>query len=159
MDDNFNRSHHGIQTMKALIQLVTEASVVIDGQTVAAIDLGILALIGIEKTDTQAEAVKLFEKIINYRIFNDELGNMNLSLSTVQGGLLLVPQFTLVAETQKGTRPGFSLGMPPEEGRKLFEWLVTYAKQHYPKIAAGIFGANMQVSLCNDGPVTFMLQT
>lgn len=145
--------------MKGLIQLVTEASVVVDGQTVAAIDLGILALIGIEKTDTEKEAVKLFEKIMNYRIFNDEQGKMNLSLATVKGGLLLVSQFTLVAETEKGTRPGFSKGMPPEEGKRLFNHLVAYAKNAYPKTSAGIFGADMKVSLCNDGPVTFMLET
>lgn len=144
--------------MKGLIQLVTQANVVVEEHTVAAIDLGILALIGIEKTDTEKEADKLLDKIIHYRIFNDAQGKMNVSLAGVQGGLLLVPQFTLVAETQKGTRPGFSIGMPPEEGKRLFEYLVTQAKQLHPKVAAGVFGAYMQVSLCNDGPVTFMLQ-
>ena len=130
----------------------------VDNQTVGAIERGILALIGIEKTDTEKEAGKLFDKIINYRIFNDAEGKMNLSLSSVQGGLLLVPQFTLVAETNKGTRPGFSVGMPPEEGRRLFEYLVNHAAKQYPHTATGQFGANMQVSLCNDGPVTFILR-
>lgn len=144
--------------MIGLIQLVSNANVNIDGKNVGAIERGILALIGIEKTDTQSQAEKLFERIINYRIFNDAQGKMNICLKDMQGGLLLVPQFTLVAETNKGTRPGFSTGMPPEEGKKLFAYLVDYAKQQYPHVATGEFGANMQVSLCNDGPVTFILK-
>ena len=145
--------------MIGLIQLVKYANVVVDHQTIGAIERGILALIGIEKTDTEKEAEKLFEKMINYRIFNDSEGKMNLNLQTVQGGLLLVPQFTLVAETQKGTRPGFSTGMPPEEGKRLFAHLVQYASKHYTHVASGQFGAYMQVSLCNDGPVTFILRS
>lgn len=145
--------------MKGLIQLVKHANVIIDNEQIASINTGILALIGIEKTDTQAIAEKLLDKILHYRIFNDLQGKMNLSLSDIQGELLLVPQFTLVAETNKGTRPGFSVGMPPENGKTLFEYCVQHATKIYPKTVAGIFGAYMQVSLCNDGPVTFLLQT
>ncbi|MDI1351579.1 MAG: D-aminoacyl-tRNA deacylase, partial [bacterium] len=119
---------------------------------------GIMALIGIEKTDMQIHAEKLFNKIVNYRIFPDNNGKMNLSLKDIQGGLLLVPQFTLVAETTKGTRPGLSKGMPPQEGEQLFEYLVEYAQNNYLSVATGCFGAAMLVRLCNDGPVTFILQ-
>jgi len=145
--------------MIGLIQLVSHASVVVENKTIASIQRGILALIGIEKTDTEKEAEKLFDKILNYRIFNDEQGKMNLSLLATFGGLLLVPQFTLVAETQKGTRPGFSTGMPPEDGKKLFEYLVKFSAEHYKRVSAGQFGAHMEVSLCNNGPVTFILKT
>ena len=144
--------------MLGLIQLVREAKVAVDSAIIGEIQRGVLALIGIEKTDTPPIAEKLLDRIMNYRIFPDENGKMNLSLSQIQGGLLLVPQFTLVAETQKGTRPGFSKGMPPEEGAVLFKYLVNYAKSQYENVASGEFGAYMQVSLCNDGPVTFMLQ-
>ncbi len=145
--------------MISVIQLVTQAEVCVDTVAIGIIKKGILALIGIEKTDTEKEADKLFNKIINYRIFPDAHGKMNLSLKDIRGELLLVPQFTLVAETAKGTRPGFSTGMPPQEGKQLFEYLVEYAKkQHDIAIASGCFGAYMQISLCNDGPVTFMLQ-
>lgn len=145
--------------MLSVIQLVTHAEVVVDGVAIGSIQKGIMALVGIEKTDSEKEADKLFNKIINYRIFPDAHGKMNLSLKDVRGGLLLVPQFTLVVETAKGTRPGFSTGMPPQEGKQLFEYLVEYAKnQHDIVIASGCFGAYMQVSLCNDGPVTFMFQ-
>lgn len=145
--------------MLGLIQLVSEASVSVDDKTIAKIDRGILALIGIEKQDTEQIADRLIERILNYRIFPDKDGKMNLSLNNIQGGLLLVPQFTLVAETNKGTRPGFSLGMPPKEGEKLFGYLVTAAQKVHSYVASGQFGAHMQVSLCNDGPVTFILQT
>ncbi|RDI45228.1 D-aminoacyl-tRNA deacylase [Aquicella lusitana] len=145
--------------MLGLIQRVSHADVRVTGHTVGTIGLGILALIGVEKTDTSQEAEKLFQRILQYRIFPDAAGRMNLSLQDIQGGLLLVPQFTLVAETHKGTRPGFSRGMPPEEGKKLFAYLVEHARAHYPHVAAGQFGAYMQVSLCNDGPVTFLLHT
>ena len=144
--------------MLSLIQLVTHADVKISGNSVGAIGQGILALIGIEKTDTEQEANKLLEKIINYRIFPDAQGKTNLSLKDIQGGLLLVPQFTLVADTQKGMRPGFSRGMPPTEGKKLFEYMINHAQKNYAHIAAGVFGAYMQITLCNDGPMTFMLQ-
>lgn len=145
--------------MLGLIQLVTHAEVTVAGSVVGSIQKGILALIGLEKTDTEKEAEYLFERIMNYRIFPDADGKMNLSLKNTQGGLLLVPQFTLVAETHKGTRPGFSTGMPPEEGRKLFAYLVEFARKNYSFVATGEFGAYMQISLCNDGPVTFMLKS
>ena len=143
--------------MIALIQLVSHANVMVDNQKLGEISRGILALIGIEKNDNEAEARKLLERIMSYRIFPDADGKTNLSLSSIMGDLLLVPQFTLVAETSKGTRPGFSKGMAPEEGKKIFEFLVQHASNAYPHVAAGQFGAHMQVSLCNDGPVTFWL--
>lgn len=144
--------------MLGLIQLVSHAHVKIADHEVSMIEKGILALIGIEKSDTQQEAIKLLEKITQYRIFPDATGKMNLSLQNIQGSLLLVPQFTLVAETNKGTRPGFSQGMPPEKGKQLFEFMVNYGKEHYSNIQSGQFGAHMQISLCNDGPVTFLLK-
>ena len=145
--------------MLSVIQLVTHAAVSVDDVVIGSIQKGIMALVGIEKTDTEKETEKLFNKTINYRIFPDANGKMNLSLKDVRGELLLVPQFTLVAETAKGTRPGFSTGMPPEEGRQLFEYLIEHAKkQNDVSIASGCFGAYMQVNLCNDGPVTFILQ-
>ena len=145
--------------MLSVIQLVTQAEVCVETVPIGAIQKGIMALVGIEKTDTEKEAEKLLNKIVNYRIFSDAQGKMNLSLKDIQGGLLIVPQFTIVAETDKGTRPGFSTGMPPEEGRQLFEYLVEHAKkQNEVSIASGCFGAYMQVNLCNDGPVTFILQ-
>src|SRR5262249_23615382 len=138
---------------------VAEANICINNQQTAAIKRGILALIGIEKVDEVKDAEKIFSRIINYRIFPDDAGKMNHSLLDIQGDLLLVPQFTLVAETNKGTRPGFSQGMPPEEGKKLFDYLVHFAQSQYAQTLAGVFGANMQVNLCNDGPVTFILRT
>lgn len=145
--------------MLALIQRVKFASVKVNDKIIGEIAEGILALIGIEKTDAESQANSLLEKILNYRIFDDENGKMNLSVKDIQGGLLLVPQFTLVAETQKGTRPGFSTAMPPAESKKLFSYLLATAHHTYSKIASGEFGANMQVSLCNDGPVTFLLKS
>ena len=145
--------------MLSVIQLVTQAEVCVETVPIGTIQKGIMALVGIEKTDTEKEAEKLLNKIVNYRIFPDTHGKMNLSLKDIHGGLLIVPQFTLVAETDKGTRPGFSTGMPPQEGKQLFEYLVEHAKkQNEVSIASGCFGAYMQVNLCNDGPVTFMLQ-
>jgi D-tyrosyl-tRNA(Tyr) deacylase len=145
--------------MISLIQLVTHASVVVDKVQIGLISRGILALVGIEKTDTEAEACKLIERIINYRIFPDSDGKTNLSLKIINGGLLLVPQFTLIADTSKGSRPGFSMGMPPVESEKLFTYLVNEARRTHPTVESGKFGAYMQVSLCNDGPMTFQLKT
>lgn len=145
--------------MYGLIQLVSQANVRIDSKQVATINQGILALIGIEKTDTLESGKKLIDKILHYRIFKDSAGKTNLSLTDVSGGLLLVPQFTLVAETDKGLRPGFSRGMPPTEGKQLFDNLVTLTQTLYPIVKSGVFGADMQVSLTNDGPMTFMLHT
>jgi D-tyrosyl-tRNA(Tyr) deacylase len=143
--------------MIGLIQVVTKADVKVDEQIIGQIDQGILALIGIEKTDTNENAQKLMDKMINYRIFKDADGKTNLSLKDIQGGLLLVPQFTLVAEMSKGLRPGFSRGMPPAEGKILFQYLTSFAKQNHPNVETGEFGAYMHVSLCNDGPMTFIL--
>ena len=143
--------------MIALIQRVTSASVSVGGETVAAIDRGILALVGVERGDGEAQAARLAERVLGYRIFPDEEGRMNRSLLDIGGGLLAVPQFTLVADTQKGTRPGFSSGATPEAGQRLFERFVAFAGAQI-RVQTGRFGADMRVSLVNDGPVTFWLQ-
>jgi D-tyrosyl-tRNA(Tyr) deacylase len=145
--------------MIALIQRVARADVQVDSQTVGAIDRGTLALIGVRRGDDTLAADRLLERLLTYRIFPDEQGRMNLSLRDVQGGLLLVPQFTLAADTQKGTRAGFSTGALPEDARRLFAHLLERAKAEHGPVAAGVFGANMRVSLVNDGPVTFWLET
>jgi D-tyrosyl-tRNA(Tyr) deacylase len=144
--------------MIALIQRVTESKVVVDGDTVGAIDQGIMALIGVEKGDDEAKADKLLKKILGYRIFSDDDDKMNLSVESINGGLLLVPQFTLAANTKSGMRPSFSSAAPPAVGEELFSYLVTQAKANYRKVEAGKFGADMKVHLINDGPVTFTLQ-
>jgi D-tyrosyl-tRNA(Tyr) deacylase len=138
----------------ALVQRVTGASVAVGGETVGKIGHGILALIGVERGDGEAEAQRLAEKLAGYRIFNDAAGKMNLSLRDIGGELLLVPQFTLAADTNSGARPSFSTAAPPEEGKRLFDCLVGILKP----AATGRFGADMKVSLVNDGPVTFWLQ-
>jgi len=145
--------------MKALIQRAARAEVRIAGQQVARIDSGILALIGIEATDSAETAGVLLERVLTYRVFADEAGKMNLNLRQVGGGLLLVPQFTLVAETHKGTRPGFSRGATPAAARVVYDGVVEIAAAMHPEVASGVFGADMQVELVNDGPVTFWLQT
>jgi len=145
--------------MIGLIQRVTRADVRVDGQVVGAIDGGILALIGIRRADREAAAERLLERLLTYRIFADTEGRMNLSLRDVQGGLLLVPQFTLAADTHKGTRAGFSTAAAPEEARGLFAYLLQRAQNSHSPVAAGVFGAEMQVSLINAGPVTFWLET
>jgi D-aminoacyl-tRNA deacylase len=144
--------------MIALIQRVTRARVCVKEQQVAHIGAGILALVGVETRDNPEIGRQLLDRVLHYRIFADEAGRMNLDLRQIGGDLLLVPQFTLVADTHKGTRPGFSRGAPPEVARSLFEGLVAAARQQYGRIEAGIFGADMQVELVNDGPVTFLLQ-
>lgn len=144
--------------MIALIQRVSSAGVSVDGVVVGAIDRGILALIGIAAPDSPEIGARLLEKLLSYRIFPDDAGRMNRDLRQIGGGLLLVPQFTLLADTRKGTRPGFSRGAPPEQARGLFEGLVAAAGAAHPQVAAGRFGADMQVSLVNDGPVTFWLE-
>lgn len=143
--------------MIALIQRVTSASVTVDNQTIGEIENGILALIGVEKHDQQANADRLFERLVGYRIFSDADDKMNLSVTDIGGGLLLVPQFTLAADTRKGKRPSFSTAAPPQEGQALFNYFVEQAQQKFPSVATGEFGADMKVSLCNDGPVTFWL--
>jgi D-aminoacyl-tRNA deacylase len=145
--------------MIALIQRVSEAEVRINGQSVAAIRRGMLALIGVRAHDDEAAALRLLERLLAYRIFPDAEGRMNLALGEVGGGLLLVPQFTLAADTKKGTRAGFSTAAPPEQARRLYTFLVERARSAYPTVSSGVFGADMQVSLINDGPVTFWLET
>jgi D-aminoacyl-tRNA deacylase len=144
--------------MIALIQRVSQARVDIDGSQVGAIDRGILALIGIEVGDNQDTAARLLERVLSYRIFPDAQGRMNLDLAQIGGGLLLVPQFTLVADTTRGNRPGFSGAALPEVAGPLFDQLVQLALKAYPRVATGRFGADMQVALTNDGPVTFNLR-
>ncbi|HEX6507392.1 MAG TPA: D-aminoacyl-tRNA deacylase [Chloroflexota bacterium] len=145
--------------MIGLIQRVARADVEVDGQTVGAVGPGILALIGVRRGDDIVAADRLLERLLTYRVFPDEHGKMNLSLRETRGGLLLVPQFTLAADTHKGTRAGFSTAAPPDEARQLFEYLRGRAQAAHPTVAAGVFGAHMQVSLVNDGPVTFWLET
>jgi len=152
--------------MIALIQRVSQAQVTVESRTVGAIGRGILALIGVQRGDDTASADRLLEKVLTYRIFPDEQGRMNLSLRDIRGELLLVSQFTLAADTQKGTRAGFSTAAAPDEARRLFDYFLDRArKSHGPSqgsacgaVAAGVFGAEMQVSLVNDGPVTFWLE-
>ena len=144
--------------MKGLIQRVSAARVEVDGEIVGAIDQGLLALVGVEPQDDEASAQRLLHKLLNYRVFADIEGKMNLSLGDVGGGLLLVSQFTLAADTRKGLRPSFSSAAPPARGAELFEHLVDQARARHPLVATGRFGANMQVHLGNDGPVTFLLE-
>ena len=144
--------------MIGLLQRVTQARVDVAGETVGEVRRGLLVLVGVEKGDTEAKAERLLERLLGYRVFPDETGRMNLSLQDIGGGLLLVPQFTLAADTRKGMRAGFSTAAEPAEGQRLFEYLVSRARQSHADVATGIFGADMQVSLTNDGPVTFWLQ-
>jgi D-tyrosyl-tRNA(Tyr) deacylase len=142
----------------ALIQRVAEARVLVGGETAGRIGRGVLALVGVERGDGEREAERLAQRVLGYRIFPDAEGKMNRSLADIGGGLLLVPQFTLAADTKSGTRAGFSTAAAPEEGRRLFERLVQICRDQHPEVATGRFGADMQVSLVNDGPVTFWLQ-
>ena len=144
--------------MIALLQRVTSASVVVDGETVGAIDAGMLVLLAVEPGDGEAQAQRMCERLLGYRVFSDEAGRMNLSLTDTHGGLLLVPQFTLAADTRKGMRPSFPTAATPEEGRSWFDRLAELARAAYPRVATGRFGAHMQVRLVNDGPVTFWLR-
>ncbi len=144
--------------MIALIQRVTSAQVDVNGETVGKINHGLLVLLGVAKDDDQAKADRLLERISNYRIFSDENDRMNLSLKQVEGDMLVVSQFTLVADTKKGTRPGFSRGAPPELGEALYNYFVAKATEQGISVQTGQFGADMQVSLVNDGPVTFHLE-
>ena len=144
--------------MKALIQRVKHARVDVDGQCVGEIKQGILVLLGVEKPDDEQVARKLADKLIGYRIFEDEEGKMNLNVQQISGQLLVVSQFTLVADTRKGTRPSFSSAAPPVQGRALYEYFVSYLKDKSLKVQTGQFGADMKVGLLNDGPVTFMLE-
>lgn len=145
--------------MKALLQRVSAARVDVAGETVGAIDRGLLVLVGVEPQDTEASADKLLHKLLNYRVFSDAEGKMNLSLGAVEGGLLLVSQFTLAADTRSGLRPSFSSAAPPAQGERLFDYLVARARVQHAQVATGRFGADMQVHLVNDGPVTFLLES
>lgn len=144
--------------MIGLLQRVSEAAVRVDGQTVGAIGPGLMVLVCAEKGDTEREADLLLTKLLGYRVFSDEAGKMNRSVTDVEGGLLLVPQFTLAADTKSGTRPSFSPAAAPEDGRRLFEHVVRQARELHGIVETGVFGADMKVSLINDGPVTFWLR-
>ena len=144
--------------MIGLLQRVTEARVEVGGERVGAIGPGLLVLVGVERADTQAQADRLLERLLGYRAFADSEGRMNLSVADVQGGLLLVPQFTLAADTAKGMRPSFTPAAAPADGERLFGYLADSARRLYANVATGRFGADMQVSLINDGPVTFWLR-
>lgn len=145
--------------MIALLQRVSSAHVEVAGQRIGAIDHGLLVLIGIRPQDDESTAQRLLDRLLTYRVFADEAGRMNRSLTEVAGGLLLVPQFTLAADTRKGQRPGFSTAASPAQAERLFTHLCTLAYASYPRVATGRFGAHMQIALVNDGPVTFWLQT
>ena len=143
--------------MITLLQRVSEARVDIDAQTVGSIGRGILVLVGVQADDDEAVAQAFVERLLNYRVFADAEGRMNLSTRDVAGGLLLVPQFTLAANTKKGRRPSFTSAAPPAHGQAIFERMVDFARESLADVACGRFGADMQVSLTNDGPVTFIL--
>ncbi len=145
--------------MIGLLQRVSEARVEVEGETVGAIGRGLLVLVGVQKGDDEARADRLLQRLLTYRVFPDAAGRMNLSVTDIGGGLLLVPQFTLAANTAKGTRASFTSAAPPDEGRRLFDYLTAKAIAGHDKIAIGEFGADMQVRLVNDGPVTFWLQS
>lgn len=144
--------------MIALIQRVTEAAVRVDGTTVGAIGQGLLALVAVERGDGETQVSRMAERLLGYRIFADAEGRMNLSLTETGGGLLLVSQFTLAADTAKGMRPSFTPAADPETGRRLFDALVETVRSRHASVATGRFGADMRVSLVNDGPVTFHLR-
>ena len=144
--------------MRALIQRVLEAKVVVDGQTTGEIEKGLLVFLGLGKDDTLEKGQKLIDKILKYRIFDDENGKMGWNVSQASCGILLVSQFTLMAQTQKGLRPDFGPAMPPSDAKALYEQLVEYAQQQFENVQTGIFAADMKVHLVNDGPVTFNLE-
>ena len=145
--------------MIALLQRVIQANVTVDDREIASIQRGLLVFLGVEKADGQVQLERLVERILGYRVFEDEQGKMNLSLKDTEGELLLVPQFTLAANTDKGMRPSFSSAASPDEGRYWFEQGVELARQSIPVVETGQFAADMKVGLVNDGPVTFWLQT
>lgn len=145
--------------MRGLIQRVSHANVVVDGVEVGAINNGLLLLLGVQKGDTEENADKLLHKILNYRVFSDSDGKMNLNVQQVEGGVLVVSQFTLAAETKKGLRPGFSNAGEPAVAENLYNYFVEKLRAQHNEVGCGIFAADMKVSLCNDGPVTFLLET
>ena len=144
--------------MIALLQRVTHAHVTVDNRETGRIEKGLMVLLGVQRGDTELQADRLLQRLLSYRVFADEQGKMNRSVSDIQGGLLLVPQFTLAADTRSGTRPGFSTAATPEEATRLFDYVVAKARSTHSVVATGIFGADMKVTLTNDGPVTFWLQ-
>ena len=144
--------------MIGLLQRVSEAKVIVDGKVIGAIGPGLMVLVAVERGDGPAQAGRLAERLVSYRVFEDTAGKMNLDVRATNGGLLLVPQFTLAADTRKGNRPGFSVAAEPALGRELFELLVREVAQQCPRVATGRFGTNMSVSLVNEGPVTIWLQ-
>jgi D-tyrosyl-tRNA(Tyr) deacylase len=143
----------------ALLQRVVDARVEIGAERIASIGPGLLVLVGVRPTDDESSALRLLKRLLQYRVFADEAGKMNLSLSQIHGDLLLVPQFTLAADTHQGLRPGFSTAAPPEQGRQLFASFVQAARAQHGRVESGVFGAHMRVSLTNDGPVTFWLES
>ena len=145
--------------MIGLLQRVSRAEVTVEGKSVGAIGPGLLVLVGVRPADDEVSAKRLLARLVRYRVFPDNAGKMNLGLTQVNGQLLLVPQFTLAADTAKGLRPGFSLAAPPEQGRRLFDVLVQAARDELGAVETGLFGAHMQVSLINDGPVTIWLES
>ena len=147
-----------IDQLIALLQRVTSASVVVEREVVGAIEQGMLAFIGVERGDGEAQANRLLERMLNYRLFSDAAGKMNLSLRDISGGLLLVSQFTLAADTNSGNRPSFTPAAPADVGERLFDYLLSQARTNHTIVQTGRFGADMQVSLVNDGPVTFWLR-
>lgn len=144
--------------MIALLQRVSEASVKVDNKITGQIARGLLVFIGVEKEDSETQANRLIERLLTYRVFPDAEDKMNLCVAEIKGGILLVPQFTLAADTRKGTRPSFSSAAPPEKGSLLFDYVVAQTNRMHHEVQTGIFGADMKVSLVNDGPVTFWLQ-
>jgi D-aminoacyl-tRNA deacylase len=143
--------------MKALLQRVSRASVTVNSECVGEIEQGLLVLMGLDRGDDRAAADRMVDKLLAYRLFADGQGRMNCSVVDVHGGVLLVSQFTLSADTSKGLRPSFSSALPPAEAAPLYDYILTQLQQRHPRVAAGVFGADMQVTLVNDGPVTFML--
>jgi len=144
--------------MIGLIQRVDKAHVEVSGEVIGSIQRGLVALVGIERGDGELEATRLLERMLGYRVFPDADGRMNHSLADIDGGLLLVPQFTLAADTRKGMRPSFGPAAVPEDGKRLFAWLVAAARKAHRRVGSGRFGAHMKVTLVNDGPVTFWLE-
>ena len=143
--------------MKSLLQRVSRATVTVNAETVGEIEHGLLVFLGLDRGDDRASADRMVDKLLAYRVFADSEGRMNASVVDVHGGVLLVSQFTLSADTSKGLRPGFSSAMPPREAEQLYDYTLAQLRRHHPLVASGVFGADMQVSLVNDGPVTFLL--
>ena len=143
--------------MKSLLQRVSRATVTVNAETVGEIEHGLLVFLGLDRDDDWAGADRMVDKLLAYRVFADREGRMNASVVDVHGGVLLVSQFTLSADTRKGLRPGFSSAMPPREAEQLYNYTLAQLRRHHPLVASGVFGADMQVSLVNDGPVTFLL--